>query len=176
MRYYCKKIHIYIFIVCLVIGLFIKIDKNRYFVGKSYFDYKLLPHGLQPKFHSHSYKKGNRMKYEFQIVANGFEGYGEGTSCFSNKDMKGCFTIKRIEGYYYSKEFFFVHCYDSNDKIHYITPFVHGKTKDVLLIDTIISENKLKMLKYIKVPEPISVKEYNENYNFISRILLWLKL
>ncbi len=47
------------------------------------------------------------MKYEFQIIANGFEGYGEGTGCFCNKDLQGSFTIKRIEGYYYSKDSFF---------------------------------------------------------------------
>ena len=169
------KIKAILFISCIVIGLFIKFDRDRYFIGKSYIDYKLLPFGLQPKFYSHSYTKGNRMKYEFQIIANGFEGYGEGTGCFCNKDLQGSFTIKRIEGYYYSKDSFFALCHDKGNKKHYITPLIHGKTKDVLLIETNISKEELKKLRYIKVPEPISVKEYYENYNFFSRIPLWLR-
>ena len=91
------------------------------------------------------------------------------------KDLQGSFTIKRIEGYYYSKDSFFALCHDKENKKHYITPLSHGKTKDILLIETNISKEELKKLRYIKVPEPISVKEYYENYNFFSRIPLWLR-
>ena len=168
------KIKAILFIVCIAIGLFIKLDRDRYFIGKSCFDYKLLPYGLQPKYYSHSYKNGNRVKYEFQIIANGFEGYGGGTSCFCNKDREGSFTIKRIEGYYYGKETFFALCLDNENKKHYITPFVNVRTKDILLIEANASKEELKRLRYVKVPEPVSVKEYYENYNYFSRILMWL--
>lgn len=168
------KIKAILFIVCIAIGLFIKLDRDRYFIGKSCFDYKLLPYGLQPKYYSHSYKNENRVKYEFQIIANGFEGYGEGTSCFCNKDREGSFTIKRIEGYYYGKETFFALCLDNENKKHYITPFVNVRTKDILLIEANVSKEELKRLRYVKVPEPVSVKEYYENYNYFSRILMWL--
>lgn len=164
-------------ILIVVIGLFYFADREKYYIGKSYFDYKLLPYGLRPIYYCNPCQMGDCMKYEFQIVVNGFEGYGKGTACYYDSNLDRHFTIKRIVGYYFSEDDFFAVCYDTNNKLHYITPFVReDKENDIVMINASIEVDSLKGLRYVQAPDPITVEDYNENYNLWRRIPLWLKL
>lgn len=173
---YLNRFIICTILISIVIGLFYKIDRDRYFIGKSYFDYKLLPYGLRPEFHCHPYKVGNRMKYEFQIVANEFESYGEGTGCYYDSNCENSFTIKKITGYYFGDNSFIAVCYDTNNKLHYIAPYDKGKGNDVVFINTNVTEKAFRKLKYIQAPTPIATEDYYANYNLWKRIILWIKL
>jgi len=164
-------------LITIVVGLFYFADREKYFIGKSYFDYKLLPYGLRPDYYCNPCQMGDCMKYEFQIVVNGFEGYGKGTACYCDSTLDGHFIIKRIVGYYFSESSFFAVCYDTNNKVHYITPFVRkDKGNDIVMINANVEAESLRGLRYIEAPDPITVEDYYENYNLWRRIPLWLKL
>lgn len=173
---YLKKFIILTILITFVVGLFYYVDREKYFIGKSYFDYKLLPYGLRPEYYCNPYKMGDRMKYEFKIKVNGFEDYGEGTACYCDSTIDGHFIIKRIVGYYFSENSFYAVCYDTNNKLHYKAPFIHGKEKDIVFINASVAIDSLKALRYIQAPDPISVDDYYENYGLWRRIGLWLKL
>lgn len=173
---YLKKFIILTILITFVVGLFYYVDREKYFIGKSYFDYKLLPYGLRPEYYCSPCQMGDHWKYEFQIVVNGFEDYGEGTACYCDSTIDGHFIIKRIVGYYFSESSFFAVCYDTNNKLHYIAPFIHGKEKDIVFINASVAIDSLKALRYIQAPDPISVDDYYENYGLWRRIGLWLKL
>lgn len=173
---YLKKFIILTILITFVVGLFYYVDREKYFIGKSYFDYKLLPYGLRPDYYCNPCQMGDCMKYEFQIVVNGFEGYGKGTACYCDSTLDGHFIIKRIVGYYFSENSFYAVCYDTNNKLHYIAPFIHGKEKDIVFINASVAIDSLKALRYIQAPDPISVDDYYENYGLWRRIGLWLKL
>ena len=173
---YLKKFIILTILITFVVGLFYYVEREKYFIGKSYFDYKLLPYGLRPDYYCNPCQMGDCMKYEFQIVVNGFEGYGKGTACYCDSTLDGHFIIKRIVGYYFSESSFFAVCYDTNNKLHYIAPFIHGKEKDIVFINASVAIDSLKALRYIQAPDPITVDDYYENYNLWKRITLCLKL
>lgn len=173
---YLKKFIILTILITFVVGLFYYVDREKYFIGKSYFDYKLLPYGLRPEYYCSPCQMGDHWKYEFQIVVNGFEGYGKGTACYCDSTRDGHFIIKRIVGYYFSENSFYAVCYDTNNKLHYIAPFIHGKEKDIVFINASVAIDSLKVLRYIQAPDPISVDDYYENYGLWRRIGLWLKL
>lgn len=173
---YLKKFIIPTILIAVVVGLFYFVDRGKYFIGKNYFDYQLLPYGLRPKYYCNPYKMGDRMKYEFKIKVNGFEDYGEGTACYCDSTRDRYFIIKRIVGYYFSENSFYAVCYDTNNKLHYIAPFIHGKEKDIVFINASVAIDSLKALRYIQAPDPISVDDYYEKYNLWKRIPLWLKL
>lgn len=173
---YLKKFIILTILITFVVGLFYYVDREKYFIGKSYFDYKLLPYGLRPEYYCSPCQMGDHWKYEFQIVVNGFEGYGKGTACYCDSTRDRYFIIKRIVGYYFSENSFYAVCYDTNNKLHYIAPFIHGKEKDIVFINASVAIDSLKALRYIQVPDPISVDDYYENYGLWRRIGLWLKL
>jgi hypothetical protein len=163
-------------LITIVVGLFYFADREKYFIGKSYFDYKLLPYGLRPEYYCNPYKMGDHMKYEFKIKVNGFEDYGEGTACYCDSTRDRYFIIKRIVGYYFSENSFYAVCYDTNNKLHYIAPFIHGKGDDIVFINAVVAVDSLKTLRYIQAPDPITVDDYYENYNLWKRITLCLKL
>lgn len=173
---YLKKFIILTILITFVVGLFYYVDREKYFIGKSYFDYKLLPYGLRPEYYCSPCQMGDHWKYEFQIVVNGFEGYGKGTACYCDSTRDRYFIIKRIVGYYFSENSFYAVCYDTNNKLHYIAPFIHGKEKDIVFINASVAIDSLKALRYIQVPDPITVEDYYENYGLWRRIGLWLKL
>ena len=173
---YLKKFIILTILITFVVGLFYYVDREKYFIGKSYFDYKLLPYGLRPEYYCSPCQMGDHWKYEFQIVVNGFEGYGKGTACYCDSTRDRYFIIKRIVGYYFSENSFYAVCYDTNNKLHYIAPFIHGKEKDIVFINASVAIDSLKALRYIQVPDPITVEDYDENYGLWRRIGLWLKL
>ncbi len=84
------------------------------------------------------------------------------------------FTIKRIVGYYFSENSFVAVCYDTKNKMHYIKPFDKGN--DIVMINTSVEVASFRGLRYIQVPDPITVEDYDENYGLWRRIGLWLKL
>ena len=92
---YLKKFIILTILITFVVGLFYYVDREKYFIGKSYFDYKLLPYGLRPEYYCSPYQMGDHWKYEFQIVVNGFEDYGEGTACYNDSTRDRYFIIKK---------------------------------------------------------------------------------
>lgn len=58
--------------------------------------------------------------------------------------------------------------------MHYIKPFDKGN--DIVMINTSVEVASFRGLRYIQVPDPITVEDYDENYGLLRRIGLWLKL
>lgn len=173
---YLKNFILPTILITFVVGSFYIGDRMKYYIGRSYFDYKLLPYGLRPEYYCNPYELYG-MKYEFKIVVNGFEGYGEGTACYCDSTLDEHFIIKRITGYYFNENSFFAVCYDTNNKLHYITPFVRqDKENDIVMINASARADTLRGLRYIETPDPITVEDYYDNYNLWRRIALWLKL
>lgn len=178
---YIRKFIISAVLITIVIGLFYLADREKYFIGKSYFDYELLPYGIRPEYFCNPDQFGDGLKYEFKIEVNryslyGGSFYGGRSSCFCDSTFDSYFIIKRITGYYFSKNSFFAVCYDTNNKLHYITPFVREDIGNyIMMINANVEADSLRGLRYIKVPDPITVKDYYENYNLWKRIPLWLK-
>ena len=50
------------------------------------------------------------------------------------------------------------------------------KGNDIVMINADVEADSLKGLRYIEALDPITVKDYYENYNLWRRIPLWLKL
>jgi hypothetical protein len=171
-----KKFIIPTILITVVVGLFYFADREKYFIGKSYFDYKLLPYGLRPEYFCNPDQFGDGMKYEFKIKMEEYT-YFPDCCCYCDSNLDRILIIERIVGYYFSESSFFAVCYDTNNKVHYITPFVlDDNGNDIVMINANVEAESLRGLRYIEAPDPITVEDYYENYNLWRRIPLWLKL